>query len=56
MPCGLLAVFTALLLGRLGVRYKPYGGGTLLTIPFYAIIVCCIYISPQPARCRYSRR
>ena len=49
VSCGLLAVISALLLGRLGVRYKLYGGGTLLTIPFYAIIACCIYISPEPA-------
>lgn len=38
--CGLLAVLSALMLGRLGVRYKLYSGGSLLAIPFYAVIAC----------------
>lgn len=47
--CGMLAVVSALLIGRIGVRYKLYGVGTLLSIPFYGMIACCIYLSPEPA-------
>lgn len=46
--CGVLAVISALVIGRIGVRYKLYGGGTLLSIPFYGVIACCIYLSPEP--------
>lgn len=45
--CGLLAVASALMLGRIGVRYKLYNGGTLLSIPFYGVVACGIYLPAQ---------
>ncbi len=39
-----LAVASALTVGRIGVRHNLYAGGSLLAIPLYAIIACGVFL------------
>lgn len=42
--CGLLLVSAALTVGRMGVRYNLYAGGSLLAIPLFGIIACSLFL------------
>ncbi len=41
---GVLAVASALTVGRIGVRHNLYAGGSLLAIPLYAVIACGVFL------------